>query len=64
MAMFGLGMPEIIIIFFAFILLFGARSLPEAAKGLAQAIKSFKKGMSDLNDEPEKKDVEKKDQAA
>ena len=43
----GIGMPELIIIFAAFILLFGAKKLPELAKGLAQAINTFKKEAND-----------------
>lgn len=38
-----IGMPELIVILLVFILLFGARKLPELAKGLAQAINIFKK---------------------
>lgn len=62
--MFGLGMPEIIIIFFAFILLFGAKSIPGAAKGLVQAIKNFKKGIRGLEDESKGKDGKRDDQTS
>lgn len=52
-----LGLPELIIIFLAIVLLFGAKALPEIARGLAQAIKNFKKGLK----EEEKQDTEGKD---
>ncbi len=51
-----LGLPELIIIFLAIVLLFGAKALPEIARGLAQAIKNFKKGVK----EEEKQDTEGK----
>jgi len=47
----SLGAPEIIIIFFVVLLLFGAKKLPELAKGLGKGIKEFKKASSDIKDE-------------
>jgi sec-independent protein translocase protein TatA len=46
------GLTEIIIIAAIIILLFGARKLPELAKGLGSSIKEFKKGLDNKNDEP------------
>jgi sec-independent protein translocase protein TatA len=51
--MFGLGMPELIIIMIIIIVLFGATRLPEIGKGIGQAIKNFKKATS----EPDEIDV-------
>lgn len=42
-----IGLPELIIIFLVVVLLFGAKALPDIARGLAQAIKNFKKGLKE-----------------
>lgn len=51
----NLGAGEIIIILFVLVLLFGGKKIPEVAKGLAEGVKAFKKGLND--DSP--KDPEK-----
>lgn len=40
--MFGLGAPELLLIFLVVLLLFGGAKLPELARGLGKAIRSFK----------------------
>jgi len=47
----NLGTGEIIIIVFIVLLLFGGKKIPELMKGLGKGIRSFKQGMSDINDE-------------
>ncbi len=49
--MFGLGAPEIILIFLAILLFFGAKRLPELAQGLGKGIREFKKAMKETEDE-------------
>ena len=51
--MFGLGMPELIVILIIVLVVFGASRLPEMGKGIGQAIKNFKKATS----EPDEIDV-------
>lgn len=54
--MFGLGMPELIIILVIVLVIFGASRLPQLGEGLGKAIKGFKKGVSDSPEEIGKKE--------
>jgi len=48
---FNLGCGEVIIILALVLILFGAKKLPELAKGLGTGIKEFKKATRDVTDE-------------
>ena len=61
----NLGAGEIIVIALVVLLLFGGKKIPELMHGIGKGVKSFKEGMSDIENEI-KKDVnaeEKKDSA-
>jgi len=45
--MFGIGMPELIIILVIALLIFGASRLPEIGSGVGKAIRNFKKGVKE-----------------
>lgn len=48
--MFGLGMPELIVIMGIAFLVFGGKKLPEIGAGLGKGISSFKKGLRDVEE--------------
>ncbi len=61
MLLFGtIGAPEIIIIAFLVLLLFGGKKIPELMKGIGKGVKSFKDGMKGLEDEIKESDKESK----
>ena len=51
LAIGGLGPWEIILILAVVLVLFGAKKLPELAKGMGQGIKEFKKASRDVQGE-------------
>lgn len=53
--MFGLGMPELIIILVIIVIIFGAGKLPEIGAGIGKGIKNFKDA---TKDESKQKNIE------
>ena len=49
----SIGLPEILIILFVVLLLFGAKRLPEMARSLGRSSKEFKKGLKEGGDDEE-----------
>ena len=45
--MFGLGIPELILVLLIALVFFGPAKLPALGKGLGEAIRGFKKGIAD-----------------
>jgi sec-independent protein translocase protein TatA len=51
LAMFGFGGWEVVLILAVVLLLFGAKKLPDLAKGLGTGIKEFKKATREVTEE-------------
>ena len=61
--MFGsVGMPELIIGLVVILLLFGAKRVPELARGLGSGVREFKKGTQEGEVENKKEEEEKEEQ--
>jgi len=43
----NLGLPELLVILFIVILIFGANKLPQLGRGIGGAIRNFKEGMKE-----------------
>lgn len=56
----GIGMPEILIVLGIVILLFGAKRLPELARGSGRALRIFKTEVKGLHDDDEDNKDERK----
>lgn len=62
------GAPQILLILFIVLLLFGAKKLPELARGMGKALKEFKRATSDIeedlrsamNEEPKEESIDYK----
>jgi sec-independent protein translocase protein TatA len=50
----GLGAPEILLIFFVVVIFFGAKKIPELAKGLGTGMREFRKAAREIQDDIER----------
>lgn len=61
MDVFGLGLPELIVIVVILLLLFGAAKLPELGRSIGSFTKEVKKGFGDDDEKAKKSDVKDKE---
>jgi TatA/E family protein of Tat protein translocase len=59
--MFGLGIPELLVIFVIALIVFGPKKLPDLGKSIGRAMAEFKKAQEDFQESvrSEMRDVEK-----
>ena len=50
----NVGFGELVVLLVIVLILFGAKRLPEVARGLGKSIKAFKDGMNESSDEKPK----------
>ena len=50
-SLMNLGGPDLIVILLIVLVLFGAKKLPELARGMGQAVKEFQKAKDEFSDE-------------
>lgn len=58
----GVGSGELLLIFLVLLVLFGAKKIPELARGLGKGIREFKNATKELEEELEDSSKAKKDE--
>ncbi len=60
----NIGTPEILLIVLAILILFGAKKIPDFAKGLGKGMKEFKKAIKEVEEDINLTDDKDKDSSA
>lgn len=58
--LFGLGVPEMLLVLGLCIVIFGAKRLPQLGAGLGQGIRNFKSSLTDKDEKPIEEKAETK----
>ncbi|MBW1722484.1 MAG: twin-arginine translocase TatA/TatE family subunit [Deltaproteobacteria bacterium] len=62
--MFGIGMPELIVVLIIVLIIFGAGKLPEIGSGIGKGIRNFKKATQEKHEELSSPQEEKENKEA
>ena len=63
--MFGrIGFQEILILMAILVFLFGAKKIPELARGMGLGVKEFKKGLKELQEEDDEEEQDTEQQGS